>query len=234
MSDGSTQSLLPGGPPIAVEWRRTARARRMSLRVSSLDGRVTLTLPPRVSRASAEAFLHERADWLRAALERAHTPCTVMAGTVLPVEGRALRVTPAATGAVDIAGDCLLVPARKAPGPRIAAWLKLRARDRLATAVEAFADRLGRTPRSLRLRDTRSRWGSCSSTGDLMFSWRLILAPAEVLDYVAAHEVAHLAQMNHSPAYWATLAELMPDYAAPRAWLRAEGAGLHRYRFTAG
>jgi predicted metal-dependent hydrolase len=90
---------------------------------------------------------------------------------------------------------------------------------------------LGRRYTRLTLRDTRSRWGSCSATGALSYSWRLILAPPRVLDYVAAHEVAHLAQMNHSPAFWAEVARLMPDYESPRAWLRREGSALHRYRF---
>ncbi len=233
MTKRSRETVLPGAPPIAVQWRWHARARRMSLRVSQLDGRVTLTLPLRANPAVAEAFLHERSDWLRTALTRAHAPCPVAAGTLLPVAGRTLCVTPADTGAIAIAGGQLVVPTRGAPGPRIAAWLKLDARDRLAREVEGFAEKLGRAPRSLRLRDTRSRWGSCSSAGDLMFSWRLAMAPPEVLAYVAAHEVAHLAQMNHSPAYWETLAGLMPDYAAPRAWLRAEGAALHRFRFAA-
>jgi predicted metal-dependent hydrolase len=233
MKKHRTDTPLPGIPHVAVEWRRNPRARRISLRVSRLDGRVTLTLPPQVPRATAEAFLHERQEWLRAALAEAHAPCPVEGGTWLPVAGTKLCVTPAATGAVAIAGARLLVPERSAPGPRVAAWLKLRARDRLAESVEDFAARLGRAPRSLRLRDTRSRWGSCSSAGDLMFSWRLIMAPPEVLAYVAAHEVAHLAQMNHSPAYWQTLAGLMPDYAAPRAWLRTEGGALHRFRFAA-
>jgi predicted metal-dependent hydrolase len=219
-------------PPCAVLWRRNPRARRLSLRVSKLDGRVTLTLPPRVPRAEAEAFLRDRADWLRAALAEAHAPCPVAEGTWLPVEGAALCITPAAAAEITIEGTRLLVPGRGAPGPRVAAWLRLRARDRLAAAVAGFAAQLGRTPRSLRLRDARSRWGSCSAAGDLMFSWRLIMAPPEVLDYVAAHEVAHLAQMNHSPAYWATLGALMPDYAARRQWLRTEGAGLHRFRFA--
>ncbi|MGR3434759.1 MAG: M48 family metallopeptidase, partial [Shimia sp.] len=81
------------------------------------------------------------------------------------------------------------------------------------------------------LRDTRSRWGSCSAAGGLNYSWRLVMAPPEVLDYVAAHEVAHLAQMNHSPRFWAEVAGLMPGYEAPRGWLRRHGADLHRYRF---
>ena len=229
----ATETLLPGSPPVAVLLRRSRQARRMTLRVSRLDGRVTLTLPARASRAAAEDFLRDREAWLRDALARAHAPCGVVAGTVLPVAGAPLCVTPADVKRVEIADRRLLVPDRGAPGPRIAAWLKLQARDRLAAEVTGFAARLGRTPKSLRLRDTRSRWGSCSSAGDLMFSWRLVMAPPEVLAYVAAHEVAHLAQMNHSRAYWDTLAGLMPDYRGPRAWLRTEGAALHRYRFDA-
>ena len=93
------------------------------------------------------------------------------------------------------------------------------------------AARLGRRFGRVTLRDTRGRWGSCSAAGDLMFSWRLILAPDAVLDYVAAHEVAHLAEMNHSPRFWATLAGLTPEYAAPRDWLRRNGAGLMAYDF---
>ncbi len=106
------------------------------------------------------------------------------------------------------------------------------ARDRLVAACDGHAARLGRGYRSLTLRDTRSRWGSCSAAGGLMFSWRLILAPPEILDYVAAHEVAHLAEMNHSPAFWRVVAGLCPDYARHRAWLRKHGQTLHAYDFS--
>jgi len=232
MSERCSETVLPGTPPIPVQWQWNARARRISLRVSRLDGRVTLTVPPRVARKTAEAFLTERQAWLLNALQGAQAPSPVEGGTWLPVDGRPLLVTPVATAVVEIAEDRLLVPLRGAPGTRIAAWLKLRARDRLAAEVADFAARLGQVPGALTLRDTRSRWGSCSSAGDLMFSWRLAMAPPPVLSYVAAHEVAHLAQMNHSPAYWAVLRGLMPDYAEHRLWLRVEGAALHRYRFA--
>src|SRR5690606_4279045 len=112
------------------------------------------------------------------------------------------------------------------------AFLKTVARDRLATASDRYAVALGRPYGRLTLRDTRSRWGSCSAAGDLMYSWRLVMAPAEVLDYVAAHEVAHLAEMNHSPAFWDVVARLCPDYRRHRTWLRANGGALHRVRFT--
>jgi predicted metal-dependent hydrolase len=113
----------------------------------------------------------------------------------------------------------------------VAAFLRALARDRLAAASDRHAARLGRGFGRLTLRDTRSRWGSCSSAGDLMFSWRLVMAPPEVLDYVAAHEVAHLAHMHHGPAFWAEVRRLYGDHRAARGWLRREGAALHRFRF---
>lgn len=111
------------------------------------------------------------------------------------------------------------------------ALLKRLARDQLGASVDRFAAALDRAPGRITLRDTRSRWGSCSSEGNLMFSWRLIMAPQRVLDYVAAHEVAHLMHMDHSPAFWSTVEDLFPDHRPERDWLRREGASLHRYRF---
>ena len=118
-------------------------------------------------------------------------------------------------------------------GPRVAALLKVRARDRLQPAARAYARKLGRRINAISLRDTTSRWGSCSSRGNLSFSWRLAMAPVEVQDYVAAHEAAHLVEMNHSDRYWATLAGIMPEYELHRCWLKREGRGLHAYRFEA-
>ncbi|GFE63244.1 hypothetical protein KIN_03180 [Litoreibacter roseus] len=111
------------------------------------------------------------------------------------------------------------------------ALLKVTARDRLASASQKHAETLGRPFHKITLRDTRSRWGSCTSQGNLMYSWRLILAPPEVLDYVAAHEVAHLAHMDHSQRFWTAVGGLCPGYQTPRAWLRRNGATLHRYQF---
>jgi len=118
-----------------------------------------------------------------------------------------------------------------ATGARVQAFLKLRARDQLAAASDHYAQSLGRSYARLSLRDTRSRWGSCSSKGTLMYSWRLVMAPPAVLNYVAAHECAHLVEMNHSAAFWAIVAELMPDYATHRLWLRENGDRLHRVSF---
>lgn len=229
-------TTLPGDPPIEILLRRSARARRYALRVSALDGRVTLTLPARGRLADALAFAREREGWIRHALAERGRPLVVGPGSELPFEGRLLTVTPAKVRAPRPEGTTLLVPPDPAgsgplTGTRIETFLKAAARRRLTTTSEHHAARLGREIARITLRDTRSRWGSCTAKGALMYSWRLIMAPPAVLDYVAAHEAAHLVEMNHSPAFWKVVARLCPDHATHRAWLRREGAGLHRYRF---
>ncbi|WP_199178601.1 M48 family metallopeptidase [Acidimangrovimonas sediminis] len=226
--------ILPGDPPVTLTLRRSARARRLSLRVSRLDGRVTLTLPVRAAEGPALAFAAERAGWIRDALAEMPMMQVVRPDCLIPVEGRALRLVAAGSrGAPRIEGDRLVVPGDPARAAvRAQAFLKALARDRLAEASDRHAAALGRRYHRLTLRDTRSRWGSCTADGNLMYSWRLILAPPEVLDYVAAHEVAHLARMDHSPAFWATVARLMPGYEAPRRWLKRQGQDLHGYRFA--
>ncbi|MEA5159571.1 SprT family zinc-dependent metalloprotease [Cereibacter johrii] len=224
--------VLPGSPPVEITLRRSAQARRFSLRVSRLDGRVTLTLPLRAREAEALAFVRDQEGWIRRALSDVPEAAAVGLGSVLPLEGRPLTVRPGSGRSVRVTDDSLLVPGDPASVPlRLATFLKVMARERLAAACDRHARSLGRPYARLTLRDTRSRWGSCTQDGCLMFSWRLILAPPPILDYVAAHEVAHLAQMNHSPAFWAEVARLDPDYALHRAWLRRQGQALHGFRF---
>jgi predicted metal-dependent hydrolase len=225
------QGILSGNPPIEVTLRRSAQARRLVLRVSRLDGRVTLTLPTHVSDRKAMDFARSREGWLRATLSDLPRTEPVGIGTRLPVLGEDLTLVPGASRAPRRDGDHLLVPSGRTAAAT-AAWLKALARDRLVAASDRHAAALGRRYSALRLRDTRSRWGSCSSTGALMYSWRLVMAPEEVLDYVAAHEVAHLAHMDHSPAFWSIVAELCPQHARHRRWLRDEGGALHRFVFS--
>lgn len=224
--------LRLGTPSIDVRLRVNARARRLILRVPRPGGAPVLTLPPGVARATALAFLREREPWLRERMGAVGTAVAVRAGVVLPYRGGTLLLRGGA-GRIAEAGGALLLPgAPETLGRRASAWLKERARQECLAAVTAHAARLGRGWGRITQRDTRSRWGSCTASGDLMFSWRLIMAPPEVLDYVAAHEVAHLAQMNHSPRFWAVVDTLCPLSAGPRAWLRREGAGLHAYDFS--
>jgi predicted metal-dependent hydrolase len=224
-----------GAPPIEITLRRTARARRFSLRVGSGDGRVTLSLPLRAREAEAIDFARAHEGWIRAALQKRPAAPVLAFGAQIMVEGEALLITPTSGKAVRVDGaGALLVPDDPARLPtRIAAFLKLRARDRLVAASDFYAAQLGRSVTQISLRDTRSRWGSCSAAGALMYNWRLIMAPPAVLSYVAAHEVAHLAQMNHSPAFWAVVGQLYPNWQAQRAWLKAHGGALQAVRFDA-
>ncbi len=221
---------LSGDPPVPLILRRSARARRISLRVSALDGRVTLTLPPKVRDREALAFAEEKAGWIRSHLAKHPPPVTVQIGAVVPVEGRNRRVVAASGRGITLSDAEVAVPPAS-PGRSLQRYLKELARDRLAEASDRYAERLGRPYTRLTIRDTRSRWGSCTADGGLMYSWRLIMAPPGVLHYVAAHEVAHLSEMNHSPAFWAQVGRLYGDYAAPREWLKTSGSVLHRVTF---
>ncbi|MDO5621054.1 MAG: SprT family zinc-dependent metalloprotease [Paracoccus sp. (in: a-proteobacteria)] len=214
-----------------VQIRRHARARRIVLRVARSTGAVTLSLPPRMALAEAQAFLHSKASWLDRTAAALPGPVRVGAGVVLPVAGQGVVVTPAPVRVVTLQDEALLVPENRAIGATVQGWLRHRAHEALRPACDRFAAALGRQITAISLRDTRSRWGSCTHDGRLMFSWRLAMAPPVVLEYVAAHEVAHLAHMDHSPAFWATCESLMPGHAPHRAWLRAHGSDLLRWQF---
>lgn len=227
------QHFLPGEPDVQVVLRRSARARRLSLRVSRLDGRVTLTLPEGVPEKEGLAFLYEKANWVSAQLAGRAETVRIGIGAEVLFEGRPMRVVQGNGRQVRLTSTEIMVPGdHDRAAARVQGFMKERARARLVAASDRYAARLGREYSRLTLRDTRSRWGSCSSRGALMFSWRLIMAPACVLEYVAGHEVAHLAQMNHSPRFWQVVEDIHGPHEAPRRWLRENGETLHRYRFA--
>jgi len=223
---------LPDGTEVGL--RRSGRARRLILTVSRATGGAMLTLPPRASLPEARAFLTARADWLAQTRARLPQPALVRVGVRLPVAGTEVAITPAPVRACRLEDAALLVPEGRPPGPPVAAWLRERARAALVPACSRHAAALPAGARRLQgivLRDTRSRWGSCTAQGRLMFSWRLAMAPPQVLDYVAAHEVAHLAHMDHSPAFWAEVGRLMPGWTRQRDWLRHHGTALQSWQF---
>ena len=225
------RTTLPGQPPIEMQVRHAPRARRISLRVSGRDGRVTLTVPPGASVSEAIGFARDREGWLRRVLSEMRPPERPMPGGTLPVEGCALPVVPATVRRVVLVGGELRVPSGRPSGAELARFLKALARERAEASVARHAVAIGRAAPPLTLRDTRSRWGSCTADGRLMLSWRLAMAPPEVLDYVAAHEVAHLVHLDHSPRFWAVVERLCPGWKARRAWLRREGARLQAVDF---
>lgn len=228
---------LPGNPPIPIVTRASSRARRLSLRVSRTDGSVTLTLPQGTPLREGLAFARDREVWLRRTLAEIRTtlvtPPALTFGATIPYRGVSVTLVAARVRRPVIEGTDLLLPdGEDRLRARLQAFLKATARDALASAADRHAAMLGKTYGRLTLRDTRGRWGSCTVRGDLMFSWRLIMAPDPVLDYVAAHEVAHLAQMNHSPAFWEIVERLFPGHVAARNWLRTNGSTLHVLKFT--
>lgn len=230
-----TTEIAVDGRIVSVTVRRHARAKSYRLSIPHSGGPV-LTLPPQGRWPEAQDFLRRHVHWLAARLPRAAQPIAFAAGSVIPLRGVEHLI--AASGKVrgqietvmDATGLILVVPGDpQHQQRRLTDWLKHQANADLAARCAIHARTLGVTVKAIKLRDQASRWGSCSSTGNLNFNWRLVLAPAFVLDYVAAHEVAHLVQMNHSPAFWATVEQALPDMAQGRAWLKAHGRALMAY-----
>ncbi len=215
-----------------VKLVRSKRATRLSLRVSRADGTVRLSLPDGASQKMAERFVAEKADWIRKH-SGAVVPATIVGfGSVVPVRGVPCEVVPGKTRrAIAGEGQIICPPQETMVAARVAALLKLEARKDLVHATEKYAAILGKSPKRISMKDTRSRWGSCSSMGNLNYSWRLIMAPPEALDYVAAHEVAHLKIMDHSARFWTLVREMCPGFEAQKNWLRTQGGALHGYDF---
>lgn len=226
------QLVLSGNPPVTILLRRSLQARRLSLRVSSLDGRVTLTLPKWTPKREAMAFAYQKEDWIRGNLEdRPKLQRPRIGGRIL-LAGQPVQIVAGKRRAAGLEAGVLIVPGHPDQVPmRVAAFLKTAARQQLRLASDRYAGALGVDYARITLRDTRSRWGSCSSAGNLMYSWRLIMASPCVLDYVAAHEVAHLREMNHGLGFWHLVGQLYPGFEAPRQWLRDHSSILHQYVF---
>lgn len=233
----SEEIVLPyaDGVAITISLRRMTRTRRLTLRLDPTRGQVVLTLPKHLPKERALAFLQKESTWIREKYDALPKPVPFQPGIEIPLRGEA---------------HCLLSSGRRrglvvrqkrndgwdlvVPGDldhlarRVLDFLKTEARRDLEKAVARHAADLNVNPTALRLRDQKTRWGSCSSNGTLSFSWRLILAPPDILDYLAAHEVSHLVEMNHSARFWALCRRQAPQTDAARDWLRANGDALHR------
>lgn len=222
-----------GGDIFPVQLRRNAQARRYTLRIHSASRDVVLTLPPRGSLKQAREFAHKHASWIAARLKRLPQPMPFADGAVVPLRGveHSIAHRPDARGTVWVEPGNKLCVAGSAPhlARRIRDFLKKEAKRDLEAASKRAASALGVSLKRVSIRDQASRWGSCSTTGVLSYSWRLILAPPFVLDYLAAHEAAHLVEMNHSRAFWRQVARVCPEFKQAKAWLDAHGADLHRY-----
>ncbi|MHA1546021.1 MAG: M48 family metallopeptidase, partial [Alphaproteobacteria bacterium] len=198
-----------GGRQVALAVRWNPQARRFILRVDAATGGARLTLPTHANLEEAIAFLGRNEDWFVRQKARLNPSIGFADAVLVPLRGVPHKVTAAGGRSARIwleesdLGPKIQVPGRlENLSRRLLAWLKAQARQDLKTSVDHHARALGVRPARITIRDQRSRWGSCSSAGTLSFSWRLILAPPEILDYVAAHEVAHLREMNHGPNFW--------------------------------
>lgn len=235
-SEPSSITVDYGGEIYVVRVRRHRQARRYTLRIHAANREVVLTMPPRGSLRQAKEFAQKHGAWIEARLKRLPDTVPFAHGIVLPLRGCEHRIDHrrSTRGTVwvemNAEGHRLCVAGEKPHLPRrVRDYLKREAKRDLEIASRSAAQVLGVEIRRVSVRDQSSRWGSCSSTGVLSYSWRLILAPPFVLEYLAAHEVAHLVEMNHSRRFWRLVERICPDMDRAKAWLDAHGADLHRY-----
>ena len=220
-----------------VRVRRHRQARRYTLRIQAATREVILTIPPRGTLKEARAFAQKHGGWIAARLGRLPEAVPFTDGIIVPLRGMPHRIAHrrGARGTVwtelEESSERLLCVAGNAPhiDRRVGDFLRREAKRELEAASRHFADALGVTIKRVSVRDQASRWGSCSTAGVLSYSWRLILAPSFVLNYLAAHEVAHLVEMNHSVRFWRLVQRLCPDHERAKIWLDVHGSDLHRY-----
>ena len=230
MESGTSELVaLPGGPAL-VEWRRSARARRVSLPIDPRGGAVVVTLPPRTGRTAGVALLMNHAEWVSARLAALPGPIPFADGAIVPLHGidHRIRHAPGQRGIAVGEGEILVGGEAAFLSRRVADFFRAEARRRFSDLVRGKAEKIAVVPRRVTVKDTKSRWGSCASNRNLGFSWRLVMAPPPVQDYVAAHEVAHLRHMNHGPRFWALVGELTEHTDPAMAWLRTHGPRLLR------
>jgi predicted metal-dependent hydrolase len=227
-----TSLRLRDGKTIDIHVRRSARARRILLHVDVYTGGVELVLPRRTSLEEGLGFARSKGAWLQSRLKEIAPLVPFADGARFPLLGNEIRIRHVPqlfdevwreNGSLVVAG----APTRIAVS--VERWLRAEAARAFAPIADEKADRLGAKYRRIIVRDPRTRWGSCSLNGDLAFSWRLVMAPKDVLEYVVAHEVAHLKVMNHSRRFWTLVDNICEGVADSRDWLRVNGAALHRY-----
>jgi predicted metal-dependent hydrolase len=243
-SAGKSHVLFKKSPPsrpellkidgrlLEVRVRLNPRARRMIVKVNPATGEISVTAPTRRGLSAALDFARGERDWIAGQLAKVRGPVALSTGAMIPFQGALHEIRAALRGPSPVWAENSVIWVRgdAAHAPRrVLDFLKREARKAFEARVLDHAGRLNVKPSRITVRDTASRWGSCSSTRALSFSWRLILAPEFVLDYVVAHEVAHLREMNHGPRFWAHVKSIAPDLDAAQTWLKTNGRDLQRY-----
>jgi predicted metal-dependent hydrolase len=240
--------FIAAAEQIPIVIRKRKGARNLVLRYQPVKHCLTLSLPRHVSERSGVAFVEKKREWVEKQITRKPEKIPFADGQVIPVLGQEYRLVHVGGRGVVQTDDggwrtedtnlSVLRPPSSVvcvPGNpefmarRVREWLKERARQEVTARAQEKAKMLGYKISKITLRDTRSLWGSCNRKGNLTFSWRLVFAPLDVLDYVVAHEVGHLKELNHSAAFWRIVAELCPDWEQHRVWLKKHGNGLYRF-----
>jgi predicted metal-dependent hydrolase len=218
------------GRSVEVTTRLNPRARRLIVKVHPSTGEVTVIAPSQRALERAMEFARGQSGWIAGQLARVPARIALDVGAKIPFRGREHLVVRGESGLVTVAGDRIAVNGRDEHVPRrLLDYLKREARRMMEERTLEYAAKIDAKVRRVSVRDTASRWGSCSANKTISYCWRLILAPDFVRDYVVAHEVAHLREMNHGPKFWALVRGLVPDIEAPQRWLRKNGTALHRY-----
>ncbi len=221
---------LPQGA-VPVLWRRSTRARRVSLRIDPRTAAVIVTLPARAARSAGLRLLADNACWVGNKLAALPPPLLFADGATIPVGGdpHRIRHMPDGKGGAWLAGPEIHVAGSTVfLSRRVNDLLREEARRRLGALVRDVAAQTGLRPAGLAIRDTRSRWGSCTASGTVMFNWRLVMAPHSVQHYVVVHELAHLRHLNHGAQFWDLVETGSPDMSTAIAWLKRHGSGLMR------
>ena len=224
--------LQVGEEVLPLVIRRHKRAKRICLRYNPTDHAISLTLPRHTRVSDGLYFLTQKSEWLIETLQEMPIKKQIKPGVVIPLLGKRVRIKhdPSLRHRWLVKDDVLYVAGTREEFPkRVTEALKKIASVTLTNLATRDAQQIGKRISRVSVRDTRSRWGSCSSTARLSFSYRLIFAPKEVMEYVVAHEVAHLRHMNHSPAFWNAVAAICPDYEAAKDWLKLHGKDLYRF-----
>jgi predicted metal-dependent hydrolase len=227
--------ILIGERQVQINFRINARAKRMILRLSKDNAGVIVTLPKRVTQTQALGFVEKSIPWIAKQLESRTPAAAVRDGSTIPLRGvpHLVRSTRGRRGLITIDPNAAVI---HVPGDathmarRLKDWLKKLAKTELSEASAKYARAMDVTIGKISIRDQQSRWGSCSPAGDLSYSWRLILAPSHILDYVAAHEVAHRQHMNHGPKFWRLVLTHCPNAPAAKQWFKQHGSSLHQFK----
>jgi predicted metal-dependent hydrolase len=233
-----TRTLDVAGRLMPLTIKQHERATRITLRIEPGGRALKMTIPSGLAQREVNDFLDRHQGWLLTKLAKFSTDTGLQDGGTILFRGVSHRIQH--TGSLRGLTEAIIVDGRPVLkvsgmpehiGRRIATFLKKEARAELERLARFHARSIKAPINSISMKDTRSRWGSCSAEGNLSFSWRIVMAPPAVVDYLAAHEVAHLKEMNHGPHFWALCKKLCPDMETSKAWLKRHGSLLHAIDF---